>query len=548
MAFSTQAIKYGWVALASLGVLTGVTIYVANNQRHQVKPEDIIQPVLGTVERCLALQYSTNPVSYYVAPPSFVRTWLKTNVTAYALTNPFAPADAFVMVLCYTSYWPSTTGVPVVNCYTSSFDQYGGYYYPYLKINYAESWTATGGHVWVTRNVGQTVNAGFSNYFEIVTNTIGWHIDRDMMVSLDATIKALVPYYCDTNTVYDGTTNIVMLTVTGLWASLKIGDGTNKFTREPAWTNSVITNWIVNYTSYWPSTSGVTTNINYTSDYRQVVNYAQSWTATGGHVWASASNWSSVAVTITNQATYGDYPWQIYAEDLQERYKVLNALKKILRTGIYTGRRKGCAHTYTDGWAEEKDALEDAYLNGSGYGLYINSTGLLDRVIIMAAGYVCYEYPPQQDDLRYFGGNIEGTQIREAYLSQMITTSVEHKISHFYKCYSNSFTKSGWGSDGFVTQEFDANGTGFQFSNWYLLVEENEFNFNPTGKIDCAIGVDDNYLPAWCDAPAYAEGTMRLGNTGYQDWWKSRGIDIEISSGLKAIIDFNFQYCTNRYW
>jgi hypothetical protein len=191
MAFSVQVIRYGWVALASLGVITGATIYVANNQRHQVKPQDIIEITLGTYERCLATQTSTNP-TYSVTPPSFVRTW--------------------------TSNVYTTNGVTV--------------------------------------------------YTNIVTNTIGWHIDRDMMISLDTTIKALVPYYVDTNTVYDGTTNIVTLTVTGLWASLGIGDRTNKFTREPCWTNPVST-----------------------------------------------------------AATYGDYPWQIYAEDLQERYKVLNALK-----------------------------------------------------------------------------------------------------------------------------------------------------------------------------------------------------------------------------
>lgn len=190
MGFSVQAVRYGWVALASLGVLTGATIYVSKNQRHQVKPLDIIEIALGTDERVMALQTGTNesgaPV-YPVARPSFVRTLTDTN--------------------------------------------------------------------------GASVS---------VTNTIGWHIDRAMMVSLDATIKAIVPYYCDTNTVYAGTTNITMLTVTGLWASLGIGDRTNEFTRTPE--------------------------------------------------------------IGTNAATYGDYPWQIYVEDLQERYKVLNALSCLSST------------------------------------------------------------------------------------------------------------------------------------------------------------------------------------------------------------------------
>jgi hypothetical protein len=310
MSFQTTALKYGWVYLTALGVITGTTIYVVNNTRQQVKPEDIIPIALGTDERTMALQTGTNadgsPI-YPIARPSFVRSWIKTNALVL---------NGTAYKVCYTSYWPSTTGVGAVQSYTSSVQP---------SINYASSWTATNGWVWTNVNIWPSMTV--TDSYETVTNTIGWHVDRDMMVSLDTTIKALIPYYVDINTVYDGTTNIVMLTVTGLWASLGIGDKTNQFTRTPCWTNPVSTNWIVNYTSYWPSTNGTATNIVYTSDYRQVVNYAQSWTATGGHVWVTSSNWASSVVTVTNAATYGDYPWQIYVEDLQERYKVLNALK-----------------------------------------------------------------------------------------------------------------------------------------------------------------------------------------------------------------------------
>jgi len=101
----------------------------------------------------------------------------------------------------------------------------------------------------------------------IVTNTIGWHTDRAMMVELDAKIKALIPYYIDPDSWGPATNSFgSILTVTGLFATLQIGDKTNKFTRTPA--------------------------------------------------------------IGTNVATYGDYPWQIYVEDLQERYKVLNAMER----------------------------------------------------------------------------------------------------------------------------------------------------------------------------------------------------------------------------
>lgn len=222
MAFATTAIRYGWVYLTALGVITGTTIYVVDNQRRHIKPEDIIQLPLAIAERCLATQTGTNsqgqPV-YAVNPPSFVRTWKDTN------------------------------GVSIV-----------------------------------------------------VTNTIGWHTDRAMMVSLDTTIQQLCPYYADTNSVYDGTTNIVMNTFTGLLVKLGIGNGTN-FTRTPA------------------------------------------------------------AYTSNNVATYGDYPWQIYVEDLQERYKVLNALKMTYKntslvpgSGFYK-RAETFASTYLD----SKNACRSAF-------------------------------------------------------------------------------------------------------------------------------------------------------------------------------------------
>jgi len=98
----------------------------------------------------------------------------------------------------------------------------------------------------------------------VVTNAIAWRDDLSMKVELDAKIKALCPYYADTNSVYDGTTNIIMHTFTGLLTSLDLGDHTN-FTAIPA--------------------------------------------------------------IGTNIATYGPWAWRNYVVAWQERYKVLNALE-----------------------------------------------------------------------------------------------------------------------------------------------------------------------------------------------------------------------------
>jgi hypothetical protein len=184
MSIPTQALKYGWVALASLTIGTG-TIFVAPTVLNRITLHDRIEVALAVAERCLATQTGTNvdgtPI-YAVAPPVEVRTWTDTN--------------------------------------------------------------------------GASV---------IMTNAIEWRDDLSMKVDLDAKIFQLIPYYADANTVYDGTTNIAMLTVTGLFASLQIGDHTNQFTSIPA--------------------------------------------------------------IGTNAATFGPWAWRNYITAWQERYKVLNALK-----------------------------------------------------------------------------------------------------------------------------------------------------------------------------------------------------------------------------
>jgi hypothetical protein len=428
MAFATTAIRYGWVALTSLGVLTGVTIYVVNNTRQQVKPEDIIEIALGTYERCLATQTATNP-TYSVTPPSFVRTW--------------------------TSNVYTTNGVTV--------------------------------------------------YTSIVTNTIGWHVDRDMMVSLDTTIKALVPYYVDTNTVYDGTTNIVMLTVTGLWASLGIGDKTNQFTRTPCWTNPISTNWVIDYTSYWPSTNGTVTNISYTSDYRQVVNYAQSWTATGGHVWVTSSNWDSSVVAVTNAATYGDYPWQIYVEDLQERYKVLNAMKVTKRTPgkttVTVGERENLAGT-TNYLTKYNETVGDS--PSTNYATYN-----FNPPIILS-------FSAQWDGSSWAQGYIYNISFKWSELlisTQMSSTVSIYALPEIYDAgvgYTNRFDDNGYG---FIPGIYKLLDLGNDSTNDYVM-------FDPPAKI-----------PVSGSVPANASIT-----TGFK------------LAGISMLVNWQFNYCTNKYW
>ena len=121
------------------------------------------------------------------------------------------------------------------------------------------------------------------------------------MIDLDTKIKALCPYYVDTNSVYDGTTNIIMHTFTGLLASLDLGDHTN-FTAIPA--------------------------------------------------------------IGTNVATYGPWAWRNYVVAWQERYKVLEALK-VSRAYIdkfQLIQQYGYSYAETTNWISAKGLAEDYFL------------------------------------------------------------------------------------------------------------------------------------------------------------------------------------------
>jgi hypothetical protein len=321
-----------------------------------------------------------------------------------------------------------------------------------------------------------------------------------MMITLDSKIKALVPCYVDADTVYDGTTNIIMLTVTGLWASLGIGDGTNQFTRTPAWTNPISTNWIVNYTSYWPSTNGTATNINYTSDYRQVVNYAQSWTATGGHVWVASSNWASEVVTVTNVATYGDYPWQIYAQDLEERYKVLNALKTTKGRAKYNYRMDlvtpSVSSAFTNGWTIAKQLTETAFTNYT-----TNSTDDSSA----------WEQNTFSDSYLNMSGSSN-------YVSYLVNRQI--LVEPTFYCTNISILDEGhyvYGVTNYPYIVFDDNGIGIVQGQWK--------------KATFPLGLNQGVIPAWCIEPTNATHQSRGVVWVYQSY-----------------PTWDFQYCTNKYW
>jgi hypothetical protein len=389
MSWSFSNLPYGW-KIATGVTLSALTIYLAGNVRQRINQVDEIELDLAVAERCLATQYGTNSDGtgkYYVSPPEYARSWYSNSYELCATTN------------------------------------------------------GTGTNAVITTNWVAVLHTN------VFTNAVGYRTDRAKAVARDATIKALVPYYCDPDTVYDGTTNIVMLTVTGLWASLQIGDKTNLFTREPEWVEIVGTN------------------------------------------------------IITNAATYGELPWRIYKTDLEERYKVLNALKFTRREGAVNRIESSRV-----GNSSSMDNSDSEYL--SSITVYTNAGW--STIIIMQTW--------RDDDYgQYYESSVFPIKI---FLN--LTTNIEHKTLWFYKTFT-TFELYYWDNNTLPIDYSPDHHKILKYTDYDAWTFDSNLN-DPLSK-----GPNYNQLPVWGEDLTRPICWVRDVDTYF-------------------IIDWNFQYCTNKYW
>jgi hypothetical protein len=435
-----QQLKYGFVAVVGL-TITGTTIYVIDNLRKQVEPVDVIEVVLATQERCLALSYSN------------------------------------------TATWPDPA-------------------YREGILSFVRSWTS---------NSYSTATAVITT--NIVTNAFGWWIDRDLMVTVDYMIQQIVPYYVDTNCFQNGTGAVVYLTVTGLFARLSIGDHTNKWTRSPCWTNAPVTNYVVTYTNFWPSTTTSGVVVCYTTDQRQAVNYASNYIA-GQWKWTTQSNWPSFVTQTVNAATYGELGWQIYPEDMQERYKVLNALEWTVQDYHLEEIPDGyndASFPYVEGQATIpaiKSACEAYY--DSTNGMFADT-----HLPIVYAG------------LKGAPGLYNGWlgRRRSQHVVDGMTTSVTKRVSVFMDSYGLTPNAVTYASE----YEYDDNGDGVVSGKFGEVEADVDISTNSSWTY----AYSHTNKPSWPDGPA-ADEDLKL--RGYQ------------VSNAFVVLKWNFQYATNKYW
>ena len=106
---------------------------------------------------------------------------------------------------------------------------------PQIEIR---EWYSNDYSVLITQVVGGVTSVIPTLYTNVVTNTFGWRSDYAMMTNADAKMRDAVPYFAKTSS-YEGEISFDMLSITGQFADLEIGNLTNLFTQTPCFTNNV---------------------------------------------------------------------------------------------------------------------------------------------------------------------------------------------------------------------------------------------------------------------------------------------------------------------
>ena len=354
--------------------------------------------------------------------------------------------------------------------------------------SFVRSWYSNS---YVTTNVpgDAATNWTAQLHTNIYTNVIGWRMNRAMMVELDAKLIALCPFYVDTNSVYDGTTNIIMHTFTGLLTSLDLGDHTN-FTAIPS--------------------------------------------------------------IGTNIATYGPWAWRNYVVAWQERYKVLNALTRT-KVDLFNYSRRTAASWYygpwQDSWSEEKTYQEGHIATNmyyekrtfqcltAGAGSDLDGGEVGERAAVITSD-------------RILGNDISG-----------LTTSISYVVSCWvYPTVLWDYPFGGGNNpEGYTNSPFNA----------YYPPPESSFDANSLGVtnggwnlVTLPFGLASGVTPNWCANPVGSyiwvwpdyvwTGSPRvwiLSTSGSRVLFfgETRGFEITEDHQI-AYADWQFNYCTNKYW
>jgi len=318
-----------------------------------------------------------------------------------------------------------------------------------------------------------------------VTNSIDWRDDRSMKVDLDAKIRALCPYYVDTNSVYDGTTNIVMCTFTGLLTSLDLGDHTN---------------------------------------------------------------FTSIPAIGTNAAVYGPWAWRNYSVAWQERYKVLESLRcfqiTINSNALWWKTAIGNNNYYYDAWdliesevagnlsssvvVQSESTPKDACFSWERIQVDTNFGNFSPdaiKVVLVSNAVYCKVFSSQ------FNGKLN-------WYVALKNIEDGNDLRSWRGC-TWPWWYYGWG---WINPEYDPNGTPNTLIGLYYKWSDTDIISNTSPSVSLIVKIADDIN--WCKRP---DATTGHGGTPGEDeaYHSARGFQWKDS---KLLFSPTLNYCTNKYW
>jgi hypothetical protein len=294
-----------------------------------------------------------------------------------------------------------------------------------------------------------------------------------------------------------------------------------------------------------------------------------SWTAT--YIYTNLDfTVPTVTPATTNNAVFGDMGWMMYPEDLQERYKVLQALQISRDRSIYgpsydeswDQRSKRCKTRGRQRWAWSGDGWGETPTNWVGAVASV-ATRWTNNYEENAWNYSLFYNSPPKNMGWYREGRDYLIQamnmyVTNAYSIKVFPDELYHSLEFWYRMPINKTMSGDFGYYSMAATTVDvyeANGfpEGGDTPGWHLLTSDPQgwtTNAYNTNGWTVAWGLPIATMPPQCDEPiknVSQRTPLYYDGVTYSNYWgEARGgplLDCEAE-----IYRWQFNYCTEKYW
>lgn len=546
MSLTWQPIKYGWVALAGLTIV-GTTIFVSDNDRHQVQPVDVIEILLGTYERAYAIgqkQGSFSIVGDFYDGTNAVRMtnaigWSIPSIPGRLPAYPLRGYDNSIkkMVPYFLDPDYDYTNSPTLHYLTvtglfAKFDIGDGTNLFTVRpaftnrcTNYVVQYTQDASYY---RHDSTEANPGIYYVDDLGRYHVAYLVWRMTLIPSNIVVCYTSPAPVEVNYAYDSakiTTNPA-----GYYTGISYGPYL-KTNDTDVYGVTVPSNSF--YFIEW-MTEGPVKRVNYLG-----------YVTSSEHLYTNAIFDDAVVATVTNPAVYEDgseHPWHLYAECLEERYKVLAMMrttcpfKKVSYLPfpgfIWTKKFAESGLTYGNEWNTE---LETGAINN--WSTNSTITTVTSETFRASAQKSYYGYPSYLWKAELTGGS---AQPYIPYTFPICASHVWHRSHVRYQVSSagpeNLYHVFPGPPAPVFSNTFYDHGLGYSTGQVVLVSEFGYSNALTLNLPEEPIVVSD--------PPAFGEEVPVI-YVGAPAVLISHGMVINT---LDVVTEWQFQYCTNKYW